>query len=151
MHRTRGARAVIGLLLWAAAGAAAAPGTAQTPAPAQPPAPQDLEARVKQAHEAASANAATPEGKRWKEQSAHVVDRLLIVVLNRCLPKTEEEEIPTAFAVYVRLSKAGQVREIVTELDKELSRCMTAGARSIPVPEAPRDDYWIQVNMAAPL
>ena len=51
----------------------------------------------------------------------------------------------------VRLSKAGQVREIVTELDKELSRCMTAGARSIPFPEAPRDDYWIQVNMAAPL
>jgi hypothetical protein len=138
---------VIGLLLWAAA----AQGRAQ--APAQPPvaAPDELEARVKQAHEAAKANAATPEGREWKEQKAHAVDRLMIVVLNRCLPKTEEEEIPTAFSVYVRLSKAGQVREIVTELDKELSKCMTATARNIPFPDAPRDDYWIQVNMAAPL
>jgi hypothetical protein len=28
---------------------------------------------------------------------------------------------------------------------------MTAAAREMPFPEAPRDDYWIQLNMAAPL
>jgi hypothetical protein len=145
-----------GVVLWLALCAAIpahALGQASAQAPAKPPAaaPDDLEARVKQAHEAASANAATPEGREWKEQKAHTVDRLMIVVLNRCLPETPDEEIPTAFSVYVRLSKTGQVREIVTELDKQLSTCMTATARNIPFPDAPRDDYWIQVNMAAPL
>jgi len=51
----------------------------------------------------------------------------------------------------VRLSKAGRAHEIVTELDAELGSCMTTAARDLPFPEAPRDDYWIQVNMAAPL
>jgi hypothetical protein len=55
------------------------------------------------------------------------------------------------FAVYVRLSQAGGVREVVTDLDAALGKCMSAAAREMPFPEAPRDDYWIQVNMAAPL
>jgi hypothetical protein len=132
--------AVIGLA-WCAA-AAAAP---------QAAAPQEaLEARVKKAHEAASANAATPEGRAWKEQKAFAIDRLMILILNRCLP-TAPGDIPTAFSVYVRLSKAGQVREMVTELDAALSACLTTTARDVPFPDAPRDDYWFQVNMAAPL
>ena len=141
MHSARCRNVVLWLALCAAVPARAL---------AQAPAPDDLEARVKQAHEAAKANAATPEGREWKEQKAHVVDRLMIVVLNRCLPDPPGD-IPTMFSVYVRLSKAGQVREIVTELDKTLSTCMTTTARNIPFPDAPRDDYWIQVNMAAPL
>ena len=75
---------------------------------------------------------------------------MLIPVLNRCLPEPAGD-IPTVFSVYVRLSRVGRVREVVTELDASLGKCMTAAAKDMPFPEAPRDDYWVQVNMAAPL
>jgi hypothetical protein len=112
---------------------------------------QDVPERVKEAQAAARANGATPEGKEWMRQNAHAVDRLMILVLNRCLPKAPDDEIPTAFAVLLRLSQAGRAREIVTELDAALGKCMTAAARELPFPEPPRDEYWIQLNMAAPL
>ena len=71
-------------------------------------------------------------------------------MLNRCLPDPSGDET-TVFAVFVRLSAKGQAREVLTELDAELGTCMTQAARDVPFPEAPREDYWIQVNMAAPL
>lgn len=108
----------------------------------------DLAARVKTAHEAASANAATPEGRTWLQQNSSLIDRLMIVVLNKCVTPGD---IPTMFTVYVRLSRAGRVSEIVTDLDATLGKCMTTGARNTPFPEAPRDDYWIRLNMAADL
>ncbi len=111
---------------------------------------EDLAARVKKAHEAARANAASPEGREWIKGHSPAAGRLMIPVLNRCLPDPPGD-IPTVFEVYVRLSRAGRVREIVTELDATLGKCMTTAARDMPFPEAPRDDYWIQVNMAAPL
>jgi hypothetical protein len=107
-------------------------------------------ARVKKAEEAARANAASSEGREWMRQNSFAIDRLMILVLNRCLPDPPGD-IPTAFSVYVRLSRAGRVGEIVTELDASLGECMTTVARDLPFPEAPRDDYWIQRNMAAPL
>jgi hypothetical protein len=111
---------------------------------------EDLAAAVKRAQEAARANAASPEGREWKERNAFATDRLMVLVLNRCLPEPGGD-IPTTFSVYVRLSRAGRVAEIVTELDASLGTCMTTAARDLPFPEAPRDDYWIEVNMAAPL
>jgi len=126
---------MLGLALWAACDSFAQ---------------EDLAARVKKAHEAARANAASPEGREWKQRNSFATDRLMILVLNRCLPEPPGDT-PTAFSVYVRLSKAGRAHEIVTELDAELGSCMTTAARDLPFPEAPRDDYWIQVNMAAPL
>jgi hypothetical protein len=109
---------------------------------------EDLDARVRKAHEAASANAATREGREWLQQNSPLIDRLMIVVLNKCVTPGD---IPTMFTVYVRLSRAGRVSEIVTELDATLGMCMTTGARNTPFPEAPRDDYWIRLNMAADL
>lgn len=111
---------------------------------------EDLAARVKKAEEAARANAATPEGREWIQHNSFATDRLMVLVLNRCLPDPPGDT-PTAFSVYLRLSRAGRVSEIVTELDASLGKCMTTVARDMPFPEAPRDDYWIQVNMAAPL
>ena len=111
---------------------------------------EDLAARVKKAQDAARANAASPEGREWIKASSPAAGRLMIPVLNRCLPDPPGD-IPTVFEVYVRLSRAGRVREIVTELDAALGKCMTTAAREMPFPEAPREDYWIQVNMAAPL
>lgn len=111
----------------------------------------DHAARVKKAQDAARANAATREGREWLANNLFATDRLMILVLNRCLPEDPPDEIPTAFAVFVRLSQAGRAGEIVTELDRALGECMTAAAKDLPFPEAPRDDYWIQVNMAAPL
>jgi hypothetical protein len=111
---------------------------------------EDLAGRVKKAQEAARANAASPEGRAWKQENSFATDRLMILVLNRCLPDPPGD-IPTTFSVYVRLSQTGHVHEMVTELDASLGKCMTTAARNLPFPEAPRDDYWIEVNMAAPL
>ena len=111
---------------------------------------EELAARVKKAQDAARANAASPQGREWLQRNSSATGRLMIPVLNRCLPEPAGD-IPTVFAVYVRLSQAGGAREVVTDLDASLGKCMSAAAREMPFPEAPRDDYWIQVNMAAPL
>ena len=101
---------------------------------------EDLAARVKKAQDAARANAASPQGREWKQRNSSATGRLLIPVLNRCLPESAGD-IPTVFSVYIR-AQAGRVREVVTELDASLGQCMTAAAREMPFPEAPRDDYW---------
>lgn len=111
---------------------------------------EDLAARVKKAQDAARANAASPQGRAWLQRNSPATGRLMIPVLNQCLPDPPGD-ITTAFSVYVRLSQKGRVGEVVTDLDAELGTCMSAAARDMPFPEAPRDDYWIQVNMAAPL
>ena len=126
---------VLGLVLWGAC---------------QAHAQEDLGARVEKAQEAARDNAASPEGRDWMKHNSFATDRLMILVLNRCLPDPPGD-IPTTFSVYVRLSPAGRVHEIVTELDASVGTCMTTAAADLPFPEAPRDDYWIGVNMAAPL
>ena len=74
----------------------------------------------------------------------------MIPVLNRCLPKSPEDEL-TAFSIYLRLSQKGRILEVVTDLDAALGRCMTNEAREVQLPEAPREDFWIQVNLAAGL
>jgi hypothetical protein len=111
---------------------------------------EDLAARVKKAQEAARANGASPRGQEWTQRNSGAIDRLMVPLLNRCLPDPPGD-IPTVFSVYVRLSPAGRAHEVVTELDATLSRCMTAAAREMKFPPAPGEDYWIQVNMAAPL
>jgi hypothetical protein len=111
---------------------------------------EDVAPRLKEAHEAARANAESPEGLKWKRDNSFATNRLLTLALNRCLPDPEGD-IPTPFSLYLRFSKTGGVREIMTDLDPSLEECMTPVARDLPFPEAPRDDYWIQVNMAAPL
>lgn len=111
---------------------------------------EDLAARVKKAQDAVRANMESAEGREWMQHNQFATDRLMILLLNRCLPEPGGD-IPTTFSVYLRLSKAGRAGEILTELDAALGKCMTAAARELPFPEAPRDDYWIKVNMAAPL
>lgn len=112
---------------------------------------EDHAARVRKAEAAARANAATPAGRQWIERNLFATDRLMMLVLNRCLPEAPDDDIPQGFAVFVRLSRAGRAQEIVTELDAEIGKCMTTAAKDLPFPEAPREDYWIAVNMAAPL
>ena len=114
------------------------------------PAQEGLAARVEKAQAAARANAASPEGREWLQRNSAATDRLMVPLLNQCLPDPPGD-VPTVFSVYLRLSPAGQAREVVTELDPSLGKCMTAAAREMKFPAAPREDYWNQVNMAAPL
>jgi hypothetical protein len=116
----------------------------------QAPALEDPATPLKKAQEAARANAVSPEGREWKQRHSFATDRLMIPLVHRCLPE-RGDDIPTAFPVYLRLSRAGRVGEVLTELDASLGRSMTDAARNLPFPEAPRDDYWIEVNVAAPL
>lgn len=105
--------------------------------------------RPETARWAAGLNAASPAGRAWMDHNSASVGRLLMPVLNRCLPETGDEL--TAFSVFLRLSRKGRVQEVVTDIDVSLGACMTTGARELQLPEAPRDDYWIQVNLAASL
>lgn len=105
--------------------------------------------RVETARWAAGLNARSQAGREWMNQNSATIARLLVPVLNKCVPDTGDEL--TAFSLYVRLSRKGRVSEVVTDLDVSLGRCITSGAGEVQLPEAPRDDYWIQVNLAASL
>jgi hypothetical protein len=98
---------------------------------------------------AAGINASSAQGRAWMDRNSASIGRLVVPVLNRCLPESSDEI--TAFSVFLRLSRAGRVREVVTDVDASLSACMTRQARELQLPAAPRDDYWIQLNLAAPL
>lgn len=129
-------RSVMAGLAFLAAGAALAAEPVPTP--------------VAKARAAAQANAATAEGREWMKRHKSAAAPLLIPVLNRCLPEDGEEV--TAFSLFLRLTRQGRVQEVVTDLDAKLSRCMTlVGQQQLQLPEAPRDDYWIQLNLAAEL
>jgi hypothetical protein len=106
--------------------------------------------RLKQAHDLALAHAAWPQGRSWLAVNKAKAGQLLIPVMNRCLPESPDDEL-TAFSMYLRLSRKGRIVEVVTDLDAALGRCMTTEAREVQLPEAPREDFWIQVNLAAGL
>ena len=106
--------------------------------------------RLKTAHDLAVAHAAWPPGRSWLDANKAKAGQLVIPVLHRCLPKSPEDEL-TAFSTYLRLSQKGKILEVVTDLDDSLGRCMTNEAREVQLPEAPREDLWIQVNLAAGL
>ena len=106
--------------------------------------------RVKTAQELAAAHAAWPPGRTWLGANKDKAGELVIPVLNRCLPESPEDEL-TAFSVFLRLSQAGKILEVVTDLDATLGACMTREARELQLPQAPREDFWIQVNLAAGL
>ena len=106
--------------------------------------------RVKTAHDLAVAHAAWPKGRSWLDANKTKVGQLVIPVLNRCLPESPEDEL-TAFSIYLRVSQKGKILEVVTDLDAALGRCMTNEAREVQLPDAPREDFWIQVNLAAGL
>jgi hypothetical protein len=106
--------------------------------------------RLKQAHDLALAHAAWPPGRSWLAVNKAKAGELVIPVLNRCLPESPDDEL-TAFSVYLRLSQKGKILEVVTDIDAALGRCMTSEAREVQLPDAPREDFWIQVNLAAGL
>lgn len=105
---------------------------------------------LKTAQESAVAHAASPGGRSWLDANKSKAGRLMIPVLNRCLPESPEDEL-TAFSIYLRLSQKGKVLEVVTDLDAELGRCMSKEAHEVQLPDAPREDFWLQVNLAAGL
>ena len=133
MRRALGQGVILGVAVLAASVVVAAP-----PTP------------LKTAHDLAVAHAAWPPGRSWLDANKTKAGPLMMPVLNRCLPKSPEDEV-TAFSIYLRLSQKGKVLEVVTDLDAELGRCMTNEAREVQLPEAPREDFWIQVNLAAGL
>jgi hypothetical protein len=111
---------------------------------------QVLPPRVKQARDAARVNARTAGGKDWLQKHLTRTGQAMIPVLNGCLPD-EDEDIPTPFSLFLRLSQQGRVVEVVTDLDVQLGECMTKGSQELQLPAPPGDGYWIQLNLAASL
>jgi hypothetical protein len=106
--------------------------------------------RLKIAQDLARAHAASATGKAWLARNHARAGELMIPVLQKCVEDSDEGEL-TSFSTYLRLSQKGKVLEIVTEIDAELDRCMTGGAKDVQLPPAPREDFWIQVNLATML
>lgn len=107
--------------------------------------------RLKVAQDLARAHAAWPKGRDWLTKNRSKAGQLMIPVLNRCLPGPSDDEEVTAFSIYVRLSQKGTSLEVVADISAELGSCMTREAREVQLPEAPREDFWIQLNLAAGL
>ncbi len=107
-------------------------------------------AKLKLAQDLARAHSVWPPGKEWLAKNQTQAGKLMIPVLNRCVPDSPEGEL-TAFSVYLRVSQKGRVLEVVTDVGEQLGRCMTKESKGVQVPEAPREDFWIQVNLAANL
>jgi len=106
--------------------------------------------RLKLAQDLARAHAAWEPGRAWLTENLSKAGQVLIPVLNRCVPDSPDGEL-TAFSVYLRLSQKGRILEVVSDVDVELDRCMTRESRETQLPEAPREDFWIQANLAASL
>ena len=104
--------------------------------------------RIKLAQDLARAHAVWPQGRHWLTENLSKTGQLVIPVLNRCVPDSPDGEL-TAFSIYLRLSQKGKILEVVTDIDAELGRCMTRESRDVQLPAAPREDFWIQVNLAA--
>jgi hypothetical protein len=98
---------------------------------------------------AAGLNAKSEAGREWVARNVDAIGKRLTPVLNGCLPESGDEV--TAFSVFVRLSREGRVLEVLTDLDDSLGACLTTGGRELRLPEPPRNDYWVQVNLAASL
>ncbi len=107
--------------------------------------------RLKLAQDLARAHAATSQGRGWLTANLSKAGKLMIPVLDKCVPEPPDEGELTPFSVYLRLSQKGKVLEVVAEIDAELGRCMTQESREVQLPLAPREDFWIQVNMATML
>lgn len=111
---------------------------------------QENGTRLETARWAAELNAKSESGREWKARNEPTIGKLVTPVLNGCLPE-EGDEI-TAFSVFLRLSRKGRVLEVLTDLDDpSLGTCMTSSSRDLQLPEPPRDDYWVQINLAASL
>jgi hypothetical protein len=106
--------------------------------------------RLELAQKLAGIHAIWPQGRDWLAAHSAKAGELIAPVLNQCVPDAPDGEL-TAFSVYLRLTQTGKIREVVTDVDADLGRCMTKEASEISLPEAPRDDFWIQVNLAAML
>jgi len=136
MRKRRWGVVILGLACVAAPGALAAQEKSGT--------------RLDTARWAADLNAKSESGRQWKARNEATIGKLVTPVLNGCLPE-EGDEI-TAFSVFLRLSRKGRVLEVLTDLDDpSLGTCMTSSSRDLQLPEPPRDDYWVQVNLAASL
>jgi hypothetical protein len=109
----------------------------------------DEPTRLETARWAAGLNAQSAAGKEWMRGHRAAIDKLVIPVLNECLPDDGEEV--TAFSLFIRLSREGRVREVLADVGASLGSCMTERSRELQLPAPPRDDYWFQVNVAASL
>jgi hypothetical protein len=111
---------------------------------------EDPSPRVKLAQDLARAHAASAPGREWLAKNHDRAAKAMVPVLQRCVEEVEDGEL-MSFSTYLRLSQKGKVLEIVTELDAQLGSCMTEESRNVQLPAAPREDFWLQVNLAAML
>jgi hypothetical protein len=87
-----------------------------------------------------------PEGIAWEQKNAAEGGTRLSPVINECrktAPKGKEDN----FTLLVRLSKHGAPLKVLVSPETQFSECVRSGAASINLPDAPREGYWLEINM----
>jgi len=104
--------------------------------------------RLLSARQEAQANVATPEGEAWQQKNVRAFGPALKPLFTKCAPLGDASAHKPEVILFLRLSKEGRVREVVTEATGPFAACVTTGLSATRLPSAPRDNYWIQLRMA---
>ncbi len=105
-----------------------------------------LSARLEFARKAAQANASTRDGRAWQRSNSAAFGPALSPLVAKCISASNSGPRPF-FVAYLRLSKAGRVLEVVPDGNGPFAECMSKGLTSVGLPAAPRDDYWIRLQL----
>ncbi len=109
-------------------------------------APDDSSARLEFARKAAQANASTSDGRAWQRANSAAFGPALSPLVAKCISASDAGPRPS-FVAYLRLSKAGRVLEVVPDGKGSFAECVSKGLTSVGLPAAPRDDYWIRLQL----
>ncbi len=120
--------------------------------------------RLEQAQVLALEQMTWQPGRDWLAANRSKAVELATAAYYRCVSeKSDGETAQLRFGVYLRLSRTGKILEVIADtivfflsqegesvagINGALCRCMTEESRDAQLPEAPREDFWIQVGIA---
>jgi len=108
----------------------------------------DRSTSLREAQEAASRDAQTPDGKAWERDHFDWLVSALGPIVEHCGQDAPEGK-GRDFTVYVRLSSAGAVGEAIVHPQNPHTLCFRDSVRATPFPDVPRDGYWFRIAFHA--
>ena len=66
-------------------------------------------------------------------------------------PLIPPEALAPAAVSDLKLAQKGKILDVVTDVDPQLDRCLLKESGEVTLSEPPREDFWVQVNLAATL
>ena len=106
----------------------------------------EAQTSVEAARRAARNDAKTREGREWGRGLGSSMGAALTPIMRDCAERSPDGS-DRPFAIYIRLLKAGGVREAVPDPSAPFTRCLADGMLALHYPNVPRDDYWFAIEM----